>query len=90
MNSVTYKKRKEAGVCVDCGGEVVPGFIRCEKCLEAKRIINAEYRQKKQNKQKRSANLQEVMRAADAEGLSYGQYVAKYSKVNEWKIKRKS
>ena len=88
MYSKTYKERKANGICVDCGGEVVPGFIRCEKCLEKKREQNAEYRQKKQNKQKRSANLQEVMRAADAEGLSYGQYVAKYSKASEWRIKR--
>ena len=35
-----FKERIESGVCMYCGGKLVPGYKLCEKCLEKRRRIN--------------------------------------------------
>lgn len=35
-----FRERMEAGVCMYCGGEIVPGYKLCKDCLEKRRNIN--------------------------------------------------
>lgn len=84
-HSRLYNQRRAQGVCVDCGGAVVPGFVRCEQCLENKRLKATLYRQKRK-RELAQRNLQETIKAATEAGLSYGQYVAQNSEGMKWKI----
>ncbi|MGB9660692.1 MAG: hypothetical protein ACPL5F_01575 [Moorellaceae bacterium] len=42
-----YARKKSLGLCVDCGGPVIPGKVRCEECSERQRKQYREHRQRK-------------------------------------------
>ena len=45
-----FRDRIEAGVCMYCGSDPVPGYKLCEKCLEKRRCINNKFSQKSSEK----------------------------------------
>lgn len=87
MNTNLYRRRKDAGLCVACGGTPEPGKIRCAKCLEKSAAWNKKYLARKKEKiTKANVNLQETIKAAADAGMSYGQYVAQNSEAMKWRI----
>lgn len=46
-----FKERIAEGVCMYCGGKIVPGYKLCEKCLEKRRYINKRSNQKPSGKE---------------------------------------
>lgn len=89
FNASRYHKelremRKSAGLCTDCGVRpALPNLIVCDVC-NAKRRKYAEetkslrYEEVKPAQKKKTMTMDEIVAAAYKEGLSYGQYVAKY------------
>ena len=76
--------RKSAGLCTDCGARpALPNHTVCDVC-NAKRRKYAEgtksirYDEVRPVKKKKAMTMDEIVAAAYKEGLSYGQYVAKY------------
>lgn len=73
MISAIREERIKAGLCVDCGiNAAVPGKIKCGECLEA----TALYSRPRHKKNNTTRELDDVVRAAESVGLSYGRYVA--------------
>lgn len=78
-----YEKMKELHNCTYCGGQderTLAGYTRCSACAEkcrqrAKSRIRS--RKRKQKVKMQNLSVYEMARLATAEGLSYGQYVAK-------------
>ena len=86
--SKQYMERRAAGLCVDCGAPALQGHLRCEKCLERKKLMTAEYRLRKKQEEKmaKKKNLSETITAATEAGMTYGQYVAQNSEGMKWRI----
>ena len=79
------EKRKEQGLCADCGARPhLPGLLVCDKCNEKKRRWREQTRSLqndyavKETKRKKAMTMDEIVIAAAKEGITYGQYVAKY------------
>lgn len=51
------------------------GKLYCDKC---RKIVNHEKYIKRKNKKKHKLTFSEIVKMADAEGLSYGKYCLKY------------
>lgn len=79
------ESRKAQGLCADCGSRPhLPMLAVCDVC-NAKRRQRREETRSLQNervtvndKKKKSMTLDEIVVAAAKEGISYGEYVAKY------------
>jgi len=41
-----YQRRKQAGLCVACGKPALPGYAKCQKCLEKSRTYYCAYKRK--------------------------------------------
>lgn len=79
MLSEIRKKRIKVGLCVDCGTKSsLPGKTKCGECLESEALYSRP-RRKKGNSRKA---LDDIVRAAEAAGLSYGKYVARLHELN--------
>lgn len=93
LNTDISKKTKEAAKCIVCGNEfkkLRKDHVCCsKKCSQKKykestKIRVAEWREKQKAKKKEPKPVSlhkaraDIAIAARAEGLSYGQYVAKY------------
>ena len=37
MKNVTHERRRQAGLCVECGKPALPGHTRCPECAQAER-----------------------------------------------------
>lgn len=78
-----YKKMKELHNCTDCGEQderTLAGYTRCSACAEkCRQRAKSRSRSRKRRRKVKAPNLSiyEIARLATAEGLSYGQYVAK-------------
>ena len=79
------EKRKEAGMCTSCGKyPAMEGRSTCKKCLDYNAASRAtmkslHYNDPAEKKKKPfKLDLDEIAKAARKEGLTYGQYVAKY------------
>lgn len=79
------EKRKALGLCADCGARPhLPGLLVCDACNAKKRRWREETRSLqndyvvKETKKKKAMTMDEIVIAAAKEGITYGQYVAKY------------
>lgn len=84
-NKELREKRKAQGLCADCGARPhLPGLFVCDKCNEKKRRLREQTRSLqhdyvvKGTKKKKTMTMDEIIIAAAKEGISYGEYVAKY------------
>lgn len=84
-NKELREKRKALGLCADCGTRPnLPGLSVCDACNAKKRLWREETRSLrnedvgKAKKKKKAMTMDEIVVAAAKEGISYGEYVAKY------------
>lgn len=95
MNKWKAKMRAEHR-CYACGEadeRTLSGKAYCTVCAEKNRLYAREYHRAKKRSKNAMQKISEIVRLATAEGLSYGQYVAKHrydnriSNANEKEIK---
>lgn len=80
MNKWQIKMKAEHR-CLACGKadeRTLSGKAYCTVCAEKNRLYMCEYHRAKKRSKNAMQKISEIVRLATAEGLSYGQYVAKH------------
>lgn len=80
MNKRQAKMRAEHR-CTACGKadeRTLSGKAYCTVCAEKNRLYMREHHRAKKRSKNNMQKISEIARLATAEGLSYGQYVAKH------------
>lgn len=82
MNKWKAKMKSEHRwtACGKADERTLAGRAYCTICAEKNRLYMCEYHKAKKRSKNNMQKISEIVRLATAEGLSYGQYVAKHSR----------